>query len=93
MKREFDGYNVCNWCSIGIVLVCILAACLNAIFKKEPTSTPVEKNEIVDSLKQANEVLIIEINNLDSVKNVKAIEVKSLDNDSTLKLFYKLISK
>ena len=47
--------------------------------------------EYVDSIKKENNKLILEVNNLDSLKNAKIIEVKSLDNDSTIKLFYKLI--
>ena len=47
--------------------------------------------EYVDSIKKENDKLILEVNNLDSLKNAKIIEVKSLDNDSTIKLFYKLI--
>ena len=47
--------------------------------------------EYVDSIKKENNKLILEVNNLDSLKNAKIIEVKSLDNDSAVKLFYKLI--
>ena len=47
--------------------------------------------EYVDSIKKENNKLILEVNNLDSLKNAKIIEVKSIDNDSTIKLFYKLI--
>ena len=35
--------------------------------------------------------LILEVNNLDSIKNAEIVEIKNLDNDSTIKLFYKLI--
>lgn len=47
--------------------------------------------EYVDSIKKENDKLVLEVNNLDSIKNAEIIEVKSLDNDSTVKLFYKLI--
>ena len=47
--------------------------------------------EYVDSIKKENDKLILKVNNLDSLKNAKIIEVKNLDNDSTVKLFYKLI--
>ena len=47
--------------------------------------------EYADSIKKENDKLILEVNNLDSLKNAEIIEVKSLDNDSTVKLFYKLI--
>ena len=42
-------------------------------------------------LQKHNDSLRIEVDNLDSIKNAKVIEVKALDNDSTIKLFYQLI--
>lgn len=42
-------------------------------------------------IQKHNDSLRIEVYNLDSIKNAKVIEVKTLDNDSTVKLFYKLI--
>ena len=51
-------------------------------------------NNIIEQdveLQKHNDSLKIEVNNLDSIKNAKVIEVKKLDNDSTIKLFYKLI--
>lgn len=42
-------------------------------------------------LQKHNDSLKIKVDNLDSIKNAKVIEVKALDNDSTVKLFYKLI--
>lgn len=53
-----------------------------------------KNNNIIETdieLQKHNDSLKIEINNLDSIKNAKVIEVKTLDNDSTIKLFYKLI--
>ena len=46
--------------------------------------------EYVDSIKKENDKLVLKVNNLDSIKNAEIIEVKSLDNDSTVKLFCKL---
>ena len=54
-------------------------------------SNQVKENNKVDSITKVNKTLIIEINNLDSLKNAKIIKVKELDNDSTVRLFYKLI--
>uniref|UniRef100_A0AAU8ML49 Uncharacterized protein n=1 Tax=Geladintestivirus 6 TaxID=3233138 RepID=A0AAU8ML49_9CAUD len=65
-----------------------------AIYKRYTEDKSIITNfttEYVDSIKKENNKLILEINNLDSLKNAKTIEVKSLDNDSTIKLFYKLI--
>ena len=56
----------------------------------EELPSPVER-KVIDSLSNANKVLIIEVDELDSIKNAEIVEVKSLDNDSTLKLFYQLI--
>ena len=53
--------------------------------------TPVERNEI-EELLITRDSLINEINELDSIKNEKIIEIYNLDNDSTIKLFYKLVS-
>ena len=69
-----------------------IKACSNSFKKDEESSTPVERHEI-DSITKENDKLIIKVESLDSIKNAKVIEVKSLDNDSTLKLFYKLIGK
>ena len=51
-------------------------------------------NNIIETdfeLQKHNDSLKIEVNNLDSIKNAKVIEVQTLDNDSTVKLFYQLI--
>ena len=55
--------------------------------------TPVENNEIIDSLTQVNDSIKIKVLKIDSIKNAKVIEVQTLDNDSTLKLFYELVSE
>ena len=85
-------------CLTRIIVVLIILAgiilCSIAIYKyciedKKPVIS--STIEYVDSIKKENDKLILEVNNLDSLKNAKIIEVKSLDNDSTVKLFYKLI--
>ena len=76
-------------CIIFIILIIVL--CVSIIigdyyYKKN--------NHIIETkieLQKYNDSLKIEVNNLDSIKNAKVIEVKTLDNDSTVKLFYKLI--
>lgn len=87
---------VINWFfNIIFVLAIITSICLCIyIFTKDNSETtpPVEKNKI-DSLTTENIKITIEVEHLDSIKNAKIIEVKNLDNDSTLKLFYKLISE
>lgn len=51
-------------------------------------------NNIIEpdvEIQKHNDSLKIKVDNLDSIRNAKVIEVKALDNDSTIKLFYKLI--
>lgn len=62
------------------------------LFESIQTTSPVESSDI-DSIVKDNDKLIIEVKHLDSIKNAKSIEIKSLDNDSTLRLFYQLIGK
>ncbi len=53
-----------------------------------------KNNNIIETgieLKKQNDSIKLEVKQLDSIKNAKVIEVKTLDNDSTIKLFYKLI--
>ena len=62
-------------------------------YEKHNTSTPVENNTIIDSLTTVNDSIKIKVEKLDSIKDAKVIEVSTLDNDSTLKLFYELVSE
>lgn len=57
------------------------------------TNTQTEKPAIIDSLITVNDSIKIKVEKLDSIKNAKVIEVQTLDNDSTLKLFYELVSE
>lgn len=67
----------------GIVIIAIMS-----LIDNKKTYTIVEQNV---EIQKHNDSLRIEVDNLDSIKNAKVIEVKTLDNDSTIKLFYKLI--
>lgn len=86
-----------DWFAKFLLVVCIIAVVLGGIKaccgEDKTTSSPVKEHQRIDSLKIDNSKLILEVETLDSIKNVKTIEVKSLDNDSTLRLFYELISK
>lgn len=67
----------------GIVIIAIMS-----LIDNKKTYTIVEQNV---EIQKHNDSLRIEVDNLDSIKNAKVIEVKTLDNDSTVKLFYQLI--
>ena len=71
---------------VVVIILCVSIAIGDYHHKKN--------NNIIESdveLQKHNDSLKIEVDNLDSIKNAKVIEVKTLDNDSTVKLFYKLI--
>lgn len=53
----------------------------------------IDNDNKIKAIETTRDSLIIEVNNLDSVKNAEVIKVKALDNDSTVNLFYKLINK
>ena len=87
-------------CLISIIVILVILAgiifCSIAIYKpctKNRNTVTSSTIEYVDSIKKENDKLILEVHNLDSLKNAEIIEVKSLDNDSTIKLCYKLIRK
>lgn len=77
---------------IGIIFIFGIVNIFNKYKRPLKVSSPVE-DITIDSISKENDRLIIEVNNLDSIKNAKIIEVKSFDNDSTLNLFYKLIKE
>ena len=60
---------------------------------QKPATTPVENVNVIDSLTAVNDSIKIKVEKLDSIKDAKVIEVSTLDNDSTLKLFYELVSE
>jgi hypothetical protein len=83
----------------GIVLIitcCIflfIGFTIGRCTKEFDSSRPVEEIIKADSIIKVNDSIKIKVEQLDSIKDAKIIEVQTLDNDSTLKLFYKLISK
>lgn len=76
-------------CAILLVLIfVVIASTIIGGYYYRKTNNIIEQDV---ELQKHNDSLKIEVNNLDSIKNAKVIEVKTLDNDSTIKLFYKLI--
>ena len=86
---DFFSDETNKGCIVFITLVVVICASMitgNYYYKKN--------NNIIETnieLQKHNDSLKIKVNNLDSIKNAKVIEVKTLDNDSTVKLFYRLI--
>lgn len=96
MKWSNIKKSLADWFAKLFLVIGILATICGFVYTcckdKENTTSPVESNRI-DSITKENDKLIIEVEHLDSIKDAKVIEVKSLDNDSTLRLFYQLIGK
>ena len=70
---------------IGIVFAIIMTF-IDNYYKKS--------NNIIEDnieLQKYNDSLKFKVNNLDSIKNAKVLEVEVLDDDSTINLFYNLI--
>ena len=76
---------------IAFIVGYIVAAITLHSFTKQ--RTPVENSTKIDSLITINDSIKIKVEKLDSIKDAKIIEVSTLDNDSTLKLFYELVSE
>lgn len=79
--------------TLDIILICILSFIIGLIvgYKNYQTTHPVEEIVKVDSIIRVNDSIKIKVEQLDSIKDAKIIEVQKLDKDSTVKLFYKLI--
>lgn len=77
---------------VVVVFILILAS---IIFKTEKDTDIIIKNaelNIDDKIK-ANDSIKLEVENINKIKDAEIIEIKSLNNDSTVKLFYKLVKE
>lgn len=77
---------------LTVVLILVLAG---IIFKAEKDTDIIIKNaelDIDDKIK-TNDSIKLEVENINKIKDAEIIEVSSLDNDSTVKLFYKLVKE
>ena len=90
MKIEFDKLMYLIGLVIGllsgaIIVLTITNTCDNRQITKD--------NNIIESTKHSNDSIRLEIKHIDKDKNEKIIEVKGLNNDSTYKLFKRLIAE
>ena len=73
---------------IGIIVIgifSIIDSCDNKQIKKDNTT--------IEKTNYSNDSIRIELKHIDKDKNEKIIEVKGLNNDSTYKLFKRLIAE
>ena len=91
IKKFFIGLCYSVGCYLVILAVVIIYTYSKKIINNEED---IKEHVIVsDSIIKVNDSIKIKVEHLDSIKNAKIIEVQTLDNDSTLKLFYKLVSE
>ena len=91
IKRFFIGLCYVVGCYLTIIAIVIVYIYGKKIINNEEDIK--ENVTIADSIIKVNDSIKIKVEHLDSIKNAKVIEVQTLDNDSTLKLFYKLVSE
>ena len=91
IKKFFIGLCYSAGCYLVVLAVIVIYNYSRKIINNE---SDIKENVIVtDSIIKVNDSIKIKVEHLDSIKNAKVIEVQTLDNDSTLKLFYKLVSE
>ena len=91
IKKFFIGVCYVAGCYLVLLAVVVIYSYSRKIINNEDT---VKENAIItDSIIKVNDSIKIKVEHLDSIKNAKVIEVQTLDNDSTLKLFYELVSE
>ena len=83
----FDEFCKGIFVVIIIVISIICAVNITKYYNKK-------NNNIIEQdieLQKHNDSLKLKVNNLDSIKNAKVLEIEVLDDDSTINLFYNLI--
>ena len=88
--KKVDG---CLTFMIGCFISFALGILAGISYEKHNISTPVKNIAKIDSLTTINDSIKIKVEKLDSIHDAKIIEVSTLNNDSTLKLFYALVSE
>ena len=91
IKKFFIGVCYVAGCYLVLLAVVVIYSYSRKIINNEDTVK--ENVTISDSIIRVNDSIKIKVEHLDSIKNAKVIEVQTLDNDNTLKLFYKLVSE
>ena len=77
---------------LTVVLILVI---VGIVFKVEKDTDIIINNaelDIDDKIK-TNDSIKLEIENINKIKDAEVIEISSLDNDSTVKLFYKLVKE
>lgn len=79
--------------AVKVAVTILIIIGIIILYNKKDNKPPVKESVVIDSLTKTNDSIKLKVESLDSIKNAKIIEVSTLDNDSTIKLFYELVSK
>lgn len=85
--KGFDEF--CKGIFVVIIIVISIVCVVNITKYYHNKNNNIIEKDI--ELQKHNDSLKFKVNNLDSIKNAKVLEVEVLDDDSTISLFYNLI--
>lgn len=83
----FDKF--CKGIFVVVIIVISIVCAVNITKYYHKKNNNIIEKDI--ELQKHNDSLKFKVNNLDSIKNAKVLEVEVLDDDSTIILFYNLI--
>ena len=83
----FDKF--CKGIFVVVIIVISIVCAVNITKYYHKKNNNIIEKDI--ELQKHNDSLKFKVNNLDSIKNAKVLEVEVLDDDSTISLFYNLI--
>lgn len=84
---------------VVIIAICIYISIITVFTGKHKTEDVINNNTIetttikIDSIVNRNDSIKLDIENIKSIRDAQVIEISNLDNDSTVKLFYKLVKE
>ena len=91
MKDSFD--NIIAICGGSIVVIIASTLLISTMINGCNNKQIKKDNTTIEKTNYSNDSLRIELKHIDKDKNEKIIEVKGLNNDSTYKLFKRLIAE
>ena len=83
----FDKF--CKGIFVVVIIVIFIVCAVNITKYYHKKNNNIIEKDI--ELQKHNDSLKFKVDNLDSIKNAKVLEVEVLDDDSTISLFYNLI--
>lgn len=88
----YDIRNFITGACIGLIIYAIII-CMSKVLNSCDNKQINKDNTTIEKINYSNDSLRIELKHIDKDKNEKIIEVKGLNNDSTYKLFKRLIAE